>query len=542
MPLPAISAISISNLKSKVINNAILQQTFGGTIKKLSVNGSNGILGGIGRTVTEGGNFLWDALLKVGNWLFRAGQFGFTTLAQWLMGGYRYIWNFNWNTTDEQIDQEIQSLQIQIASIAGGLVGQGLGYAVCGGVAGAAIAVFNPALAKTLLLEVGQEALEELSGNLYALVQATTRASVLAGWLRLFQAGRPFFNLYSNAVGTILDTIVPGSQGWQDYRDQRLANNQHISFADFVEEKVESLDNPVSSAFWEELFDEFGDGCEEAIMVIANGLDNFRAQQKIAQQAMGPEKIVTVTPNRKLESEIVFMGGPMKALKPAITQTMANYQLLENRDIGQFVGSSMGEFVRGNPMKLRINLMLFPYSEPPFWRNNQIRPTEVILTIPDMDRTKLDWPTIKAACGGPNGYMWGRFIATARLDNGRSLKCFAATEEEAETQIDRLLNLTEANLVSLTISDPQNKGANQTIPNQRRTPRRVYPGYVYIINRQEFLQSELVQQPVKGNFRDKSMRLPLWTDTKPSNWDFVVDEMIRYGQVVRTPGPSPMMP
>lgn len=534
MPLPVISAISVSNLKSKVINNAILQQTFGGTIKKLSVNGSSGILGGIGRTVSEGGNFLWDALLKVGNWLFRAGQFGFTTLAQWVMGGYRYIWNFNWNMTDEQIDQQIQSLQVQIASIAGGLVGQGLGYAVCGGVAGAAIAVFNPALAKTLLLEVGQEALEELSGNLYALVQATTRAAVQAGWLRLFQAGRPFFNLYSNAVGSVLDTIVPGSQGWADYRDQRTANGQHISFADFVEEKVESLDNPVTTAFWEEVFDEFGDGCEEAIMVIANGLDNFRAQQKIASQAMGPEKIVTLTPNRKLESEIVFMGGPMKALKPAITQTMANYQLLENRDVGQFVGSNVEEFIRATPMKLRVNLILFPYSEPPFWRGNDVRPQMVTLTIPDFDRTKLDWITLKNACGGSGGYTWGRFMGSARLDNGRTLRVYGASEQICENQIDRMLPLTDANLISLTVTDTLIRGVNQNIPGQRRQPRQVYPGYVYILNRQEFIQSTGVRHPVKGNFRDKSMRLPLWVDTKPANWEETVNEILLFGQMIGT--------
>lgn len=449
-----------------------------------------------------------------------------------------FLWNFNWAATDQQLDAQLNSQLTALGAQLGGTIGNAVGFLLCGGVAGASLFAFNEALAIYVLRELGEEALEEFVGNAMALAYQASAFLVQSIFVRTYQSARSVFSAFTSSVGWAIELIgeITGSrsEGFQQYLKEREGVGQIVSFAEFFEEVIDSIPNQFSRAFFEEFFDEFGDACWESFYVIAAGIENFMAQQKtIRRSVLGQQKVIEVFPNRDIESESIILAGPEEILKPALVQTLTHYELVENRDFGQFVGSEVEEFIVANPLSLRSQLILYPHQQPPFTRPNNPRPRQVTLTIPDVDRSKLDWSLLKQACGGAGGYQWGRFVANARLNNGRSMQCWAASEEEAERQIERMLLITDAELTTLHISEQQRKGVVLSNPRLQKEPRQVFPGYVYIINREQLIEPGRGQNNTRqSNYRDRRERIPLYTDSAPDNFDEIVNDILAHGRVI----------
>ena len=66
-------------------------------------------------------------------------------------------------------------------------------------------------------------------------------------------------------------------------------------------------------------------------------------------------------------SERIVLKGKAEMLKPIITQILALHQLIENRNIGEFVGDTLEEHVRPRPQPLKIKILFYSVSSPPFW-------------------------------------------------------------------------------------------------------------------------------------------------------------------------------
>ncbi|HEY9705349.1 MAG TPA: hypothetical protein V6C58_23120, partial [Allocoleopsis sp.] len=156
---------------------------------------------------------------------------------------------------------------------------------------------------------------------------------------------------------------------------------------------------------------------------------------------------------------------------------------------------------------------------------------KVQMTIPDIKRSKLDWDTIKLACGGVNGYNWGRFKAIAKLDNGREMSLYGATEEEAIKQLEKFLALTEANVTGMTVSEEQKKGQRLVNQNLYKMPTRVYPAYFTIINRAALLDYEQGHASLQGNFKDRKVKINLWTNTEPNHTKETIKDILNFGTV-----------
>jgi hypothetical protein len=541
MALPTgLPAIATTVLKSEKVSEIILQAFGSGSSKKISFGNppveSGGILGFLGGLF--GGlvkNITGFVLWAVGA-LARVFQFSLTTLVGVVQGAFAMVWNFNFAATDQQLDQQLQQQYTALAGIVGGTLGNAAGYLICGGLANATLFALNPELGVYIFRELGEEGLEEFCGNAIALAYQSSYTLFSSVFTKLYQSNRALFTAVRNGLGSVLAALVPGNLGFQQYVKQRQGTGGVVSFADFVETSLDTIKNPTTREFFEEFLDEFGDGCWESLYVVAGGIERFMAERRTMRDAvLGPEKVVEVTLNREIESEKLIIAGREEELKPALVQTLGHYELVENRDVGQIVGEPVQEYIQANSFKgIRVNLMLFPYEEPPFYRGEKIKPESVRLWVPDVERSKLDWEQLKQACGGTNGYMWGRFRASARLDNGRSFVVLGASEQEVESQIERMLTLTSANLLTLNVSEQQKKGEVAARPKLQKEPRRVYPGFAYIVNRQEFLDPNKSITTVRGNFRDKKARIPLYTRTKPANFEKIIQELLTYGQGIAT--------
>lgn len=477
----------------------------------------------------ENGNvigWLWNAggrlIGLIGN-VFKLIGIGFTALWGLFVSTVQYIWNFNWNMTDTEIDTQIQNSWNALAGMLGGTVGNAFGYLACGVLPGAFIFSFNEPMGAYVLKNVTEEMAEEFIANLNNLVRYTFMSSVQSLLLWGFKNVRKFIKtnaaFFQSIFGGNTEKVLrawgePSSKPW--------------SFASEVDEAVESIDNTFVRNFVEEFLEEAWDGCVEAGYVVANSLDSYIAQQKVAEQQglpLGEQRYVEITPDRNNENERIILAGPERPLRNAITQTLANYQLIENRDLGSFVGMPADDYLRAKPQSIRLVITFMSNQQPPWQARNGQRLVVATYGIPDVKRSKCDWETIKLACGGKNGYLWGRFRATGILSNGRQMQVMGATADEAEDRLRALIALSDAELVKKpTLSEDRSEDLSGSYLKQ---PTRVYPAYFTIMNQYKIPGARGSGVPLStGLYNRKNDKILLWPEEKPIGTDERISELL----------------
>ena len=137
-----------------------------------------------------------------------------------------------------------------------------------------------------------------------------------------------------------------------------------------------------------------------------------------------------------------------------------------------------------------------------------------MFAIPDLKRSKCNWQDIKAACGGANGYMWGRYRATANLNNGRQMQVMGATADEAEDRLRAFASLSEAEILGKpTLSEDRKEDITGTYLKQ---PTRVYPAFFTIMNQYKVAGAQGSGiSLLDGKYNRKNDKIYLWTDTEP---------------------------
>lgn len=230
-------------------------------------------------------------------------------------------------------------------------------------------------------------------------------------------------------------------------------------------------------------------------------------------------------------SERIVLKGKAEMLKPIITQILALHQLIENRNIGEFVGDTLEEHVRPRPQPLKIKILYYNAPSPPFYSIKT--PTEskrVTCNVPFITRSKLDWNLIKNACGGNNGYYWGRFLCTANLvddaGNLRQMQVYGGSKSEAEQRLRALHSLTDSKIVTLSSTEEEKEGRRATDKHLYKETTQVYPAYFTIVH-QEKIVTESNLPTLTGNYRRSKYRIPLWTSTKPDDADEKIREALR---------------
>jgi len=226
-------------------------------------------------------------------------------------------------------------------------------------------------------------------------------------------------------------------------------------------------------------------------------------------------------------TERIVLSGKAAFLKPLVTEILALHQLIENRDIGQFVGAAVEDYVRPKPRDISIRVIFYSVPYPP-WRANL--PTERFVTatynIPDVKRSLIDWEAIKLACGGANGYMWGRFNAYTNLSNGRQMQVYGATSGEAEDRLRALAAFSEADILTFNVSEELKEGRRAADKQLYKESTRVYPAFFTVLNQPKIV-TESNNGLLDGNYKRQRARIPLWVSKKPPNADALIAEALR---------------
>jgi hypothetical protein len=518
-----------SNTVRKLATGGKFNRAIGG-LKTLNEDGDGGVLAKVWNAVLNIGKGVGGALVKVGGFMLTAITGGFqwtwTALVTQLQSASMFLWNFNFNATDTELDAQFAQFQSILGGLAGGTIGNALGWLVCGAAPGLVMMKFNKLLAARILSEVGEEATEELLANLRVLVMQSSQLAFRWSAVMAFKAGRrtiknvlkdpngAWGKLYK-ALGGDLSKV----QKWGE------TGSKPWSFAIALDTWIESIQDNFWQNFTEELIEEFFDACSEAFYVVAGTADQYAMEQKLNKGTLlGQQEVVEITPNREYEEEKIILAGPQELIKPVIVQTMTQHQLLHERSIGNF----MGETIEGLANReIRTLMARLVFSSSQFSKQD---PTTV--TLYNVDRARLDWAELKQAMGGINGYMWGPWQVNALMDDESLIRIWANTEAEGLDRVSALAQFVQGEIQTVNSYHQMREGKRITYDTLRKDPRRQYPWELLIINPIQILNEENGRATRRGIYKDRQALLPLWTTSRPDDWTEKLTELFA------TPGPN----
>ena len=521
-------ALDLKKLGSSLIRKAAAGEEMTRLIGGPVVNEEGGALSIFGKVL----NLINDWGAKVsGSLLKTLSSWGWSALS-WVLYQVpvfvRGFWSFNWNATDQELDAYWATFVNSLAGLAGGVIGNAAGWLVCGAVPGLVVTKFNKILGMRILKEVGEEALDELCANLWNLGRQIANGLARAAMVNLYKGTRRAikrlvegdsdwakgFSMLAGpgAVGAIKNWGEKGSKPW--------------SFAKKQEDFIESFDVPWQQNFVEELIEEFQDSCEEAWYVVAATADQWLQEQRFAKQAIhGELDVVEIYPDRENEEEKIVLAGPQELLKPVIVSTITQAQMMEGRNIGNFFGETI-ESVANREIKNLMARITFSSQE-----NAKANITQV--TLYNVDKSKIDdWADLKEACSGINGYMWGPWQVNALMDDETILRVWAATEDEGQDRVEALAKFVEGEILTINSYHELKEGKRKTYETLYKTPRRQYPYEILIINPVQILNEMNGKATKKGVYKDRKAILPLYTESKPDDWNQTLTDLFA------TPGPD----
>lgn len=489
------------NLFNSITSVAVAPRKIDG-LTRLKSEGQPGLIQNVWNAVTKFAGFIGG--------LVKAISFSATKIWGWVIGAIERLKSFNWNASDEELATMIENQNVALAGLWGGVVGQGFGWlagiGIGYGVAFLCPVVGGAALARLTATSVGREALEELLPALRNALAQTAGAlansaliSVYTNYRRLLKSAPIEFlrGLYGNETADFIKNQY-GNKGGPD-----------MSFNVQMDEAVESISNKYLQEFLEEFFDESWDSFTEAGFIVAQEIDAAFAQNKASQrELLGPERSIEITPDREADDETFkLIKMPQTLAVPAIQQTLNTQRLLYNRDIGSVIGQPAGSMGRANFQTRQLVIVFRSRPMPPWRELTGKRCKQTSTQIPDL-KLGVTWSEIKSAA---DPYTWGRFKATANMDNRRQLAVYGATKLEAERKLRKLALLSTSNILTLSVSEEEDRPIKL-----KKEPTQMYPAYATLINRRNSIDGQGRTSIDNRTYDEEVIRFPLWVTNEPS--------------------------
>lgn len=396
--------------------------------------------------------------------------------------------NFDWAASDNEIAAMIRANNVALAGTWGATIGSGLGW-ITGIAVGYGLTILCPVigsakLAKLAAGETSLEAAQEVGATALNALRASVRNlganALLAGYRRIRKA----FGF--NPPDSAPSWTISGK----------------------IEEKIDNIKNPVFKEFIEELTDEFFDSFVEAGYIFAYELDAQIAAARAAQSG-GAERTIVLTPDKQVPDERIVLAGPQNELKTQVQSALVQHRLIHNRDVGLLVGQPVNDWFRTQPQRRQLVILFYDRERPPWRHADGKRIKSATYTIPDC-KANLKWEEIKRAA---KPYVWGRFRATANLTNGRQMAVYGATREAAEEKLRELIQLSTAQISTLSVTEERDRN-----PQIKKDPRRMYPAFASLLVRRPTTDATGRATASGEIFDERKVRFSLWTEKEPRNF------------------------
>lgn len=433
--------INFSELASVSDRSKIAKRVFRSSLQSAQKDSNGNIIG-----------WLWNGALQLGGFLLaQAGRllsWSFSSLWGLFVSTVQFIWNFDWQMSDESIDQQIQARLEALAGQAGATVGSALGRIACGVLPGTAIFVFNQPLGAYIMKNVLADFAEELLENISQLAKLTFQAGVQALLMWSFKNIRKFLKSRSKLIGKIFgENTKRVVDAWGE------KGSQPWSFAQAVENKVESISNGIVRNFVEETLEEAWESCVEAGYVVANSLDSYYAQKKLEKQVepvLGADRHVEIVFDRENPDLSIAIGGQEELVKSQVVQAMTTYQIMREKDVGYIYGHNPEEAETSRKYKPDVVLLFGEKRDKNTPKGKRLLTGRISFRIMNKDSetiTEAEIQTlatkVKAKFGTP-AYKWNKAdkrYSYTDWDKGYQMSLLVSSEVEARRIIEQVLDL-----------------------------------------------------------------------------------------------------
>lgn len=393
--------------------------------------------------------------------------------------------NFDWNQTDDELLRGINQEGLNLVAALGSSLGTGAAWMASIGLS-AAVAVKFPVIGGKVAMEIAREGGEEIRGA-----------------LRSFASQARISAIRASLLGSLLTARKLRLFGFSPQSQQKEPWTWAIGFENLIESiPIDSL-----RIFAENFFESFFEGLLEVTYVISYSIDDYYSSQRLAlNNSFGEQRAVILTPDRRSEDENVILRGPQTLIQQNIQTALVSHQLVHNRDIGQIVGQPAGDWLRAGVQRRVLTITYRNKELPPWTLPNGERIKEITITIPDC-RIGLNWRDIKAVC---RPWTWGKFRATANLDNGRKLKVNGSSPVEAEQTLRRFATLQTAEILTLSVTEEKDRH-----PDLIKRPEQVWPSYGHLLVRRRVSGDSGLTELNGQNYQNDRIRFELWPNEEP---------------------------
>lgn len=219
---------------------------------------------------------IWDVLAVGTKWTVSA----ITTV---IFATKDFIYNFNFNPSDAQLDADISRGATALIGSLGSLLGKATGYLVCGALPGTVVLAFNEAMGVHVLQELGEEALEEFTGDIASLIRLTIQQLGNATFAFLHKNVR---RLWRGELDSEFRKRLEKGGLNKKYIDIAIKErNKPFMLREKADKKVDSIKSKNKKEFVQNFLEELDSSCMEAGYIIANSIDSFIAQQSVSKEA-----------------------------------------------------------------------------------------------------------------------------------------------------------------------------------------------------------------------------------------------------------------
>ncbi|MGL4333789.1 MAG: hypothetical protein ACRCSC_01860 [Lactococcus garvieae] len=473
-------------------------------IKKIGQSGIQSTGGGggfsIGGGITTVLGMIWNGfsgfLFLVGRGLLSGLAFTFTGAFSLLVQSTTFLANFDWNASDKEIDAGLQSRWKSWASTLGTGVGGSLGWFACGILPNAAIFAFDPGMGAYVLTQFGEEAQEELAGYLVAIIRQSMNIAVATAFASTYKTVRSILK-----ASPVIQKLFPGIKKWG------ADNGPTFTISKSIEDAIEKIPNPFVRNFTEAAYEEFFDACIDAGFTLTSAMDSYIAMNRAANTNVSQE-ILEIKPDRESDEKL-YLAGSRDQLKTTLPQTLANYHLIKNRDIGDVFETPLTDYIQSAEKEtITLHLSMHSRQKPPYGTGNKRNGQRVTIKIPKLKRSSLDWSKIKKAAGA-QGYQYGKYGALVKLTNGRQYHVYASSSQFAIAKAKELIELSEAEIKNISVTELTNEGERRLVETQQKGSTVVYPHKAKI--------TRVIERADKQR-EIRTISFDLWPDNEPADF------------------------
>ncbi|OLP18082.1 hypothetical protein BST81_13740 [Leptolyngbya sp. 'hensonii'] len=473
---------------------------FSGAITKTEKGGL------IQQIFNAGGKFIsWIAgeALKFLSW-------SITGIWDWVVEKTIELSQFNWNASDQELQVNLQSVNEQLGSIWGGLTGSGIGWLAAMGLGfGVSLVVpviGGPMLARSIAGKVAIEAGQDLTSRLFAAIFQTFNVGATNATVNTYINFRKWLKDPNNKL---LDSLFPKETAAKIRKDWGKQGGPQWTIAKAIDDKVNSIKNPLLRGFVQGLTSESFESFIEGGYVVAYELENAYEQAKLARQtSRGGEKEIILVPDREVPEETIVLTGNKETTIQEVQTALTSHRLVYNRDVGMIAGEAYRDDAHAPVASLRqLKIVFKAKAKPPYRDAKGNRPRETYCTISDVDRG-LTWGKVKFAA---KHWTWGKCYAVGRFASRRKMVVYGATETEAERKLKELAVLSSSRLLTVRTGTEREVDARK-----RKKPVEMYPAYAILITLSPSPTGKVVTIDGK-QYKREQVRVNLYPDEEPKD-------------------------